>query len=148
MPAELWSDNSSNSNSGRGSLNSVKERNGRNVVTPTQQLFGRKKSVINNAVELTFVDKKDTKGLKGVKRLLKAVLLLTIIDFKGYDFDWHEDEKRYREAEEWLFDNDNDTYLFSFISVCEHLDLNPNNVRNTIEAMNEHTLEKIKHAAY
>lgn len=74
----------------------------------------------------------DTPNLTGTpeRRLLLAVLERAILDFVGND------EKEMAQAEEWIFDSDNeDSGDFSFGWVCQELDLNVLTIQEKIKNM-------------
>jgi len=86
----------------------------------------------------------------GEKRLMLAILENATEDFQKYAL---ATDKRhlqlFQDAEEWIFDSE-DHSLFSFASICEHLQLDPEHMRQGIrrwKAANEnHASECAKNA--
>jgi hypothetical protein len=66
---------------------------------------------------------------EGEKRLMLAVLEDAISCFQKYSgADQGRRERLFKEAEEWLLDQDS-TWAFSFETICQTLDLNPEYLR-------------------
>jgi len=67
--------------------------------------------------------------LEGEKKLMLAVLDDAIVVFqKYYSARDKKRKKLFREAEEWIIEKRDDR-LFSFTSICEHLEINPDYLR-------------------
>ena len=60
------------------------------------------------------------------KNLLIAILLSAMTDLK-------KDDKSRRKAMDYFLNNDG-TYLFSFLSICEELDINPDKIRTIVQS--------------
>jgi hypothetical protein len=65
----------------------------------------------------------------GEKRLMLAVLESATEDFQKYVLSNRKRGKElFQAAEDWILDND-DPSFFSFVNICEHLQLNPGYLR-------------------
>jgi hypothetical protein len=74
--------------------------------------------------ESAIVDFYGTGDLQPEKRLMLAVLQGAVECFQDYA----EDDRLFKETEEWFFEDDHD-WPFSFINICEAVDMNPKYLR-------------------
>ncbi len=80
---------------------------------------------------------------EGEKKLMLAVLEDAISCFQNYistKDKW--EEIQFCEAEEWIFAQDDSDSLFSFVSICETLGLNPSYIREGLLCRRYHRLGK------
>ncbi len=81
--------------------------------------------------------------LEPERRLMAAVLEDAILCYRRYMAARDTKKKNiFREAEDWIFDNKSD-WFFSFDSVCEVLDLNPESVRQELLRWKKRKLGRI-----
>ena len=66
----------------------------------------------------------DTQGFDSLTELMRAIILRTVDDYQNKP-DFREEALKYMSDEE-------DDYVFSFYSICEHLGLNAEKTRNAI----------------
>jgi hypothetical protein len=82
-----------------------------------------------------------TSGLQPEKGLMLAVLLDAIESFQKYAFLRDKDVKRlFRNTEDWIFQN-NHAWPFSFINVCEALEIDPQYLRKGLLHWKQHAMQ-------
>ena len=81
-------------------------------------------SSIGSLSESAIVDFYGTGDLQPEKKLMLAVLQGAVECFKEYA----EHDRLFKEAEEWIFEDDHD-WPFSFINICQAVDMNPKYLR-------------------
>jgi hypothetical protein len=87
-----------------------------------------------------FQHTRSTIALEPEKKLMLAVLRDAVECFQTYLFSGRAKGKAiFQHAEEWIMDKDHD-WLFSFESICEFLDLNPDYIRNGLIEWKRHAL--------
>jgi hypothetical protein len=81
----------------------------------------------------------------GVRALISAVLIDAVICFKRHIKEKNPRSRRLgREAEEWFFRNDPE-WPFSFVSICDALNLDPGYIRQGLQQWrNNPTLSSVK----
>ena len=79
---------------------------------------------IGSLSESAIVDFYGTGDLQPEKRLMLTVLRGAVECFQDYA----EDDRLFKETEEWIFEDDHD-WPFSFINICEAVDMNPKYLR-------------------
>jgi hypothetical protein len=79
---------------------------------------------IGSLSESAIVDFYGTGDLQPEKRLMLAVLQGAVECFQDYA----EDDRLFKETEEWIFEDDHE-WPFSFINICQAVDLNPKYLR-------------------
>ena len=77
---------------------------------------------IHSLSEADFLDVYKTRPTLPEKRLLFAILLDAVECFQKYA--GHEDNRLFKETEEWIFEDDHG-WAFSFINICDALEINP-----------------------
>jgi hypothetical protein len=79
---------------------------------------------IGSLSESAIVDFYGTGDLQPEKRLMLAVLQGAVECFQDYA----EDDRLFKETEEWIFEDDHE-WPFSFINICEAVDMDPKYLR-------------------
>ena len=81
---------------------------------------------IHTLSEVDFLAVYETRPTLPEKRLMFAILLDAIECFQKYL--GHEDNRLLKETEEWIFEDDHG-WAFSFINVCEAVEIDPQYLR-------------------
>jgi hypothetical protein len=74
------------------------------------------------------------------KRLMFAVLLDAVECYQKYAS--NETHRLFKDIEEWIIADDHE-WLFSFVNICEAVDLNPNYLRNGLSQWKEQRSRKV-----
>jgi hypothetical protein len=92
--------------------------------------------------DMDFIEAVYKKNIReGEERLMLAVLESAVEDFQKYVLARNPSGKKlFREAEEWLLDNDSEE-AFSFKSICETLGLHPDHIRKGLMVWKETKLK-------
>ncbi len=75
------------------------------------------------------------KGHTALSELMRAIMLRAIEDFHSHGSYREEAEKYFNGADDFSDDddgNDDEEYIFSFIGICKHFELDPDKTREAI----------------